>query len=117
MWLATTKGFFSIVFNTRAESEAEAIIVRARKLDDLRNVFDESRVIRTPDADYIGRVFCSRAELMQLMMQLAEELHYHNFKDTIAGITDQKDKKAYYTRLWTVMNDYQGQFDKGRYNP
>ena len=116
MWLATKMGFFSIVINTRNTNENDAFIVRARKREDLNIAFPQKQVIRTTDSDYAVRVQCSQVELNQLFQDFASTIDYPNFKGEIAKTESQKDKVSFYSKIWSIMNEYQGLFEKGIYN-
>jgi hypothetical protein len=112
MWIATEKGFFSIVEN----KETGRILVRARKKDDLKNLFPEKQIITNRKRDYAYRVTVKRIELCEKLFDLGSELNYSNFKAHIATLEDQKDKTEYYGRIWSIMNDYQSKFIRGLYN-
>lgn len=112
MWIATEKGWFSIV----KEHDSELILVRARKKNDLKLLFPGKKIIRNKSKDYVYRVKVRRSEIVSKMVDLFLELDYTNFKDHIGDLKSQKDKLPSYSRIWSIMNDYQGDFVKGLYN-
>jgi hypothetical protein len=116
MWLATEKGFYSIVINHESKSEGSEIIIRARKKDDLENLNTGRKIHVNKNKDYAYRIFVSRHLLLKLLIQLGSELDYSNFKNHIKSIPSQKDKAESYGRIWSIMNDYQENFIKGLYN-
>ncbi|WP_209332437.1 hypothetical protein [Lunatimonas salinarum] len=116
MWIATENGFYSIVKNNFSDEKENELIVRARKKEDLANVFDAARIETSTQKDYAYRVFASRKEVEALLVATIHNLDYGNFKDHIKSLPSQKDKVPFYSEIWSIMNEYQGQFIKGLYN-
>jgi hypothetical protein len=104
MWIASKNGFFSIV---QHRDDAKCLIVRSRAYADLADVFDESRIRFTPEADYHYRVYAHREELVSLMTQWMRGVDYPNFKSAISKIPHQMDKLESYHKVWSVMHTYQ----------
>jgi len=107
MWLVTQYGFFSVV----KDQYEEKYKIRSRAKKDLLNLFPEDRIITTYDSDYRHRVIVAKAELDEMMAKCAD-INYFNFKDHIAGLPDQKDKKSYYGEIWRVMFGYQNKLNE-----
>lgn len=103
MWLATKKGFYSVVESGEQKGK---YLIRSRSRKDLLNLFPRGRVIDTPDADYGFRVIVDRKELGIFMSDLAESVNYPNFKDSLKS-TNQSDKLPFYMKIWSVMFQYQ----------
>lgn len=116
MWLATEKGFYSVVINTQSKNKESEILIRARKKSDLENLNTGRKVHISKKKDYAYRIFVSRQTFLRILLDLGSELQYSNFKDHIKGIPNQKDKVSFYSEIWLTMNEYQGKFIKGLYN-
>lgn len=106
MWLATQYGFYSVVKIRKSED----YFIRARKKNDLTNVFPKDRVITTYDSDYWYRVVVSKTELNSFMEKVSD-IEYTNFKDHIKT-TEQKDKMVPYNEIWYCMYVYQSGQEK-----
>lgn len=116
MWLATEKGFYSVVINNESKSEGSEIIIRARKKKDLENLNTGRKVKVSKKKDYAYRIFVSRETFIRVLLDLGVEFNYSNFKDHIKSIPDQKDKLSFYTQVWSIMNEYQSLFINGLYS-
>lgn len=103
MWIASKNGFFSIV---QHRDDAEQVLVRARVKKDLAEIFPEDRIHHTPGGDYDWRVFGSKKEVSEILLQQMAELDYPNFKGKIAKTPSQEDKLQAYHQIWSVMHDY-----------
>lgn len=103
--------FFSVVKDRNNEN---GVVVRARISGDLENVFGhEHEVIETDDSDYRFRLFLDQEYVKQVIADRVGNIDYHNFKDSInKGDTD---RKTYYTRVWSVMYDWQERFYQRAY--
>lgn len=109
MWLATKFGFYSIVDS----EEYNKIVIRGRKISDIKNLIDSveslknCKLVITRRSDYLCRIYVNMRQLADVMSLLIINLDYSNFKDMIYANKDQKDKSSYYTRIWSVMYEYQ----------
>jgi hypothetical protein len=109
MWLFTKFGFYSIV----KDEASEKFKVRARSKQDLQNLVSKikelakCKILEWPEADYRYRIFIDSNHLHLLFEQLEESIDYNNFKDTIYGLPDQKDKVHSYHLVWQKMYEYQ----------
>lgn len=80
MWIVSNKGFASIVKNRNKKDE---FIVRARNIEILEDFFDSERIVETPDADYLFRVFANKKEMKAFVDNVAAQIDYDNFKNSI----------------------------------
>ena len=109
MWLASKFGFYSIV----KDSKSSNFQVRARCGKDLENICNNvpvlkgKRIIFTINSDYSHRIFITEEELQVLMVFMAVNLDYTNFKDKIKTIKDKKEKVPYYFKIWNAMWNFQ----------
>lgn len=120
MWIATNRGFLSVVTaDPRRLPKAEAklvqpLCVRARNADHLRTLFPGFEVYQFKHRDYPARIFIAAADLSARMAQAILDIDYSNFKDSV------KDDPLHdaYMGVWSVMNRYgRGGFDrKPRYD-
>ena len=114
MWLCTQHGFFSV--SLKSEDE---IHVRARMKADLENLrlvmavkMDPAAadwIIHrsAPRADYRWRIVIDRQQLCELLVALAEDLDYSNFKGTIHATPHQAEKSRAYSNLWHDLHQLQ----------
>lgn len=106
MWLATQHGFYSIV-----QKDADLYFVRARMLKDLENLLGildfDAEILVWPTADYRYRIQVNFEGLLEIMVQLAGELDYPNFKGRVYEREDQAHKLGAYHRIWEMMADIQ----------
>jgi hypothetical protein len=120
MWICSQHGFYSIV--SKASDEYH---VRARLKRDLENLLDLvgqnfeapfswapgvlPKIHRSRNADYRWRIVVTHRDVMEIMMCLASEITYSNFKERIHRLPDQDEKSSAYGQLWA--NLYQLQED------
>ena len=122
MWIFTRYGFYSAVCARQGEGSHGApidparIMVRARlrsHLDALRTRFPETlgalEIREFAGTDYAFRLFVSKADWVDVLSALAEEMDYDNFKSEVAR--HQGRSGAAYERalheVWSVMNRLQ----------
>lgn len=91
MWLYTQHGHISCV---KHNSKPDTIIVRARRIDHLRDILAAGKLTRYLDqidsktgSDYCHRVEVSRAEFEALVTLLASQVTYGNFKTAATGLS------------------------------
>jgi len=106
MWLATQHGFYSIV-----QKDADLYFVRARIRQDLENLLEildfDAEILVWPTADYRYRIQVDFEGFLEIMVQLAGQLDYPNFKGRIYECEDQSSKLGPYHRIWELMADMQ----------
>lgn len=109
MWIFTKYGFYSV---TKSPVEKGKMQIRARTREDLENIQiffqDKLRtgapvIIETNSADYRWRVVVSRSDWVKLAAELARDVEYENFKNTIAD----RRRHDLYLRVWGVMRGLQ----------
>jgi hypothetical protein len=114
MWLATQRGFFSIV-----RKDDGKFHVRARALRDLHMLLElagmgrrhslkplgpgDVEPIWTKGSDYPCRVLVNRRQLARIFRALAGDIDYPNFKARIASREDQRGKLGAYHGLWAAL--------------
>ena len=104
MWLATEKGFFSIV---KKGGEGKWSI-RARARRDIENLVDlvgmpRNRITSKGGHDYPWRIIIDHEELGRVMLALTETITYYNFKSHLGTKPDQHKHLDIYHRWWGDM--------------
>lgn len=103
MWIATTRGFYSIVQNYHNPTK---LLVRARLKGDLERLKEIaptlSKVEETRGRDYRWRAEIDRAGYALLLTRLASEIAYGNFKEE-AGKKLSRRHHDGYAAIWTDM--------------
>lgn len=103
MWVFTNNAFFSVVKDRENEN---GVVVRARVPRDLENTFGSvHQVHETEDSDYRFRMFLDHEYVAEVISQAVKDIEYDNFKNSISK--KDTDRYSYYTRVWSVMNDWQ----------
>jgi hypothetical protein len=123
MWIATNRGFLSIVSadptrlpaaDKKRLKGAVPLCVRARSADHLRAIFPGFTVYEWKGRDYPARIFIGQDELADIVAGLVRSVRYPNFKNSVA---DGRLHDAYMA-VWSVMHRYQnGGFKQRAYNP
>jgi hypothetical protein len=83
MWIFTKSGFVSAV---RKKENPDVLTVRARdrqSLEDLSALAD-SKIAKSPDADYPYRTFVSTDVFTSWLADAVVDLDYHNFKSAVS---------------------------------
>lgn len=110
MWIFMSDAFFSIV---TAEGRPDHLTVRARFPSDIRRVFGDARVRRTPRSDYRYRAVVPRAEVAAVLSAEVRGISYPNFKDSVS----ERPRAAAYGRVWTAMYEAQDAATRRRRRP
>ena len=122
MWIFTKHGFFSAVCARKGDGmrgqpvDPNRIMIRARvsaHLEALKERFPDrlgkSVILESPEADYAYRLLIPKSDWGQVLLDLAEEIDYDNFKSKVAN-NPEKVGAAYRDSLhegWSVMNRLQ----------
>jgi hypothetical protein len=97
MWIATRASFLSIV---RHDSLPRTLLVRARRRDDIVNIWPEAVVVATPHADYGFRAAISEAAVIEAVTEQINEIGYTT--DFKGGIEDPT-RHAAYLNAWRAF--------------
>jgi len=116
MWLITNFGFFSIVQKSSDEGQG-TLTVRSRVKSDLemlkaRYLPGMQEISANASHDYKYRAKVSRAELAQALGQIALDIDYDNFKNSVAE--QQGGTRAHlYGDVWSTLYRLQsGQYEE-----
>jgi hypothetical protein len=100
MWIMTKIGFFSCV-----EKPKGMICIRSRKKADIKAfrklIKGCSKIVRTPKADYLYRVFMHRDDFEKEFYKLAQLVDYHNFKDEVSKTNTKRE--MLYHQVWATL--------------
>src|SRR5262245_25115673 len=96
MWIILNNAFLSVVATA---SNDDTLVVRARKRQDILNVFPNARIVALPKRDYQYRTVVSRQEMKDAMAAQVDRIDYTNFKDSVA---DDARHDAYLS-IWQTM--------------
>ena len=80
MWIFLNDAFLSIVDKG---GDGSTLLVRARQEGDIRRVFPNAEVTRTPGHDYLYRARIGRDEVAQAMAEAVKAITYPNFKGSV----------------------------------
>lgn len=113
MWIFTSDGFFSVVCarkdNVPGTVDPKNLMVRARKRKHLKRLKKRFKALRKCEihqdagTDYAFRIFVRKSVWVDIAAQLAADIDYGNFKNSIKGM---RYKQAA-SNVWGVMYDYQ----------
>jgi hypothetical protein len=112
MWLATTKGWFSVVIDDQRPGR---MLVRARCRQDIMNLYNEhhdtlasmEEPTSDPSRDYRWRMSILRKDFVKLAGRLARAIDYSDFKAAVRDCPDQQNKTLAYGKVWQTMHDVQ----------
>jgi hypothetical protein len=100
MWIATNKGFISIV---QHRAEPGHFMIRARRAECLRAIFPDEVPQYTPLADYHWRITATKDKAIAAVIAALSTIRYNNFK---ASVEDQELLAAYHY-VWEDMRALQ----------
>lgn len=103
MWLLTNFGFFSVV-QKPDDGPAGTLTVRSRVKSDLEALREKylpsmGPIVAHAGTDYEYRAKASREALAVAMLQIALDLDYSNFKNSVA-MTQGHKRADIYHKLW-----------------
>jgi hypothetical protein len=100
MWILLNSAFLSVVHKDCA---ADELLVRARRAGDIRRVFPDAKVQKSPHNDYLYRAVVKREQVISALTVAVQGLNYSNFKSS----TKERDLHDAYSRVWHVLGDLQ----------
>jgi hypothetical protein len=107
MWLVTTRGFVSAVeWQRRGDGNDGKIVLRARDRNHLESVVSligAPEVLVSPSADYRYRAFVTRKQFEKLIVALAREVTYPNFKNAVYARQGRSRYETILHRVWDLF--------------
>ena len=102
MWLFTSKSFLSVVAD-KENPTGDRLLVRSRIAGDIEEVFPDSNVMETCNADYRFRSWVSRDKVNKAISEYVQNLNYINFKNSV----EDQARIRPLMRVWSTMYDHQ----------
>lgn len=99
MWIATNKGWLSIV---RHRDKQGVLLVRARNKNHIESIFEDAKVYVDDKADYPYRADIEEVEVSRIIGDMLLDITYDNFKASV----EDRDYHTYLSEVWTVMYRY-----------
>lgn len=103
MWIATNKGWLSIV---RHRDKEHTLLVRARNKNHIESIFEDAEVYEDANADYPYRADIHLYTVGTVIGDLLMNINYDNFK---ASVDDYHYHLAL-TEVWDDMYRYGRQY-------
>jgi hypothetical protein len=100
MWFCFNDGFVSAV---QDRNNVNRLVVRARRLQDIENIFPDKNIIVGGSTDYNYRVFVDKTEFAEMVMDRISNINYDNFKNS----THEPDLHNLYGNFWSLHYRYQ----------
>lgn len=108
MWIFLNDSFLSIVQPTREDLRSfnvrtpDALVVRARRREDIERVFPKAKIHKRAHRDYQWRAFVARDKVADIIREEVEGIGYDNFK----GSVREKHRATVYSRVWGTMSGF-----------
>lgn len=102
MWIFLPDAFLSVVAD-KDNPTGDRLLVRARRIGHIENVFPDAEVFQMAGSDYAFRAWIPRRDVAKAMAERVLDLDYSNFKN---AIEDQSYHDAALD-AWFAMRDYQ----------
>jgi hypothetical protein len=100
MWLFTRDSFCSIV---RHAENPNQFLVRARRAEDIKQLWPKALVQHTPDADYAFRAAVDQDDVIAAVGATLRDIRYKT--DFKGGVAERARHDAY-SRVWSAMRDF-----------
>lgn len=113
MWVFTQQGFVSIVDNRQSPGK---LTVRSRDKASLEPISARTgeKILELPNRDYEYRIYITREQLADWLVDQVDHLTYSNFKSRIS-----KTRGAVYhgacDAVWGVMHDVSDKYGASRF--
>ncbi len=109
MWVITNKGFYSIVLvndtvTTPDNTVEEIFAVRTRDKKHLSLAFPNKKVFVYDYSDYQFRVYLTKGEAADFMLNVVDSINYTNFKNSIKDYSLHE----FCTRIWALGLNFLG---------
>ena len=99
MWIFASGGFLSIVAHRYKPNH---VLVRARNMDHLKNIFPNVSHFSLENSDYPHRAVVARTDVCKVISKYIMGMQYDNFKNSIL-------ESRYHTvchDVWSLMYEY-----------
>jgi len=101
MWLFSETGFVSVVQDPQDKNK---MVVRGRDMESLKPLVEryDAKIVQLKNRDYPHRVFLTREQFVDWLVELGETLKYTNYK-TRAGQARGHDFTRPLHTVWSTM--------------
>ena len=101
MWLFSETGFVSVV---RDPKDKNKMVVRARDKESLKPLVEEYgvKIVNLKNRDYPHRVFLTRKQFVDWLIELGEDLDYTNYKNQV-HVTRGDEFARPLHKVWSTM--------------
>ena len=106
MWIFTPQSFISVV--DKGDPSGKTLLVRARKLGDIEQLFPDAKVQAGGGTDYGFRARIDREQVALKIAEQVRQISFSNFKREV----DDKDRHDAYLGVWEVMSDFQSRAER-----
>lgn len=100
MWICFNDGFVSAVVSDNPEE----LKVRARRREHLETLFPTKTIHVDNMTDYKYRIFCSKEEWAEVVLDRINNMKYDNFKNSVVD----DELHDLYENFWFLHRRYQG---------
>lgn len=99
IWVCFNDGFISAVY----DKKNDVVKVRSRRREILEALFPELVIHCSYTTDYRYRVFCTKKELADVIVNRIDSMDYSNFKNSVRD----RDLHDLYSDFWVQHFNYQ----------
>lgn len=116
MWLFSETGFVSVVQDPQ---DSNKMVVRARDEESLKPLVDnyDVKIVRLKNRDYPARVFLTREQFVDWLVEVGETLDYTNYKNAATASRGYEFSKPLHS-VWSTMLQLEdlGKPNKAKYS-
>jgi hypothetical protein len=101
MWLFSETGFVSVVQDPQDKNK---MVVRARDEESLKPLVDnyDVKIVKLKNRDYPARVFLTREQFVDWLVELGETLQYTNYKNQATASRGHEFARPLHS-VWSTM--------------
>lgn len=115
MWLFSETGFVSVVQDPK---DSNKMVVRARDVKSLQPLVDtyDVKIVKLKNRDYPARVFLTREQFVDWLVETGETLQYTNYKNAATASRGHEFARPLHS-VWSTMLELEdlGKPNKARY--
>lgn len=115
MWLFSETGFVSVVQDPQDKNK---MVVRARDEESLKPLVDnyDVKIVKLKNRDYPARVFLTREQFVDWLVELGETLQYTNYKNQATASRGHEFARPLHS-VWSTMLELEdlGKPNKAKY--
>jgi hypothetical protein len=116
MWLFSETGFVSVVQDPKDKNK---MVVRARDEESLKPLVDnyDVKIVKLKNRDYPARVFLTREQFVDWLVEVGETLQYTNYKNAATASRGYEFARPLHS-VWSTMLELEdlGKPNKAKYS-